>query len=69
MLQAAKPDIGRIMWAMRQLGVGAPGGAEALALFHQLLYKAWTEGQLIRSLARIKVGEKKTALAAWSGRQ
>ena len=34
LLQVAKPDIGRIMWAMRQLGVGAPGGAEALVLFH-----------------------------------
>ena len=31
-------DIGRLMTAMRQLGAGTPGGAEALALFQQLVY-------------------------------
>ena len=44
LLQVAKPDIGKVMWTMRQLGVGAPQGAVALALFHQLLYKAWAGG-------------------------
>ena len=56
LLQVAKPDIGKVIWTMRQLGVGAPG-AEALALFHQLLYEAWAGGQLHRALARIKIDE------------
>ena len=53
----AKPRIGEVMWAMRQLSVGAPGGAEALASFHQLLYDAWKAGLLPRTLVRIKVDE------------
>ena len=57
-LQVAKPDIGKVMWSMRQLGVTAPQGAEALALFHQLLYEAWADGQLPRFPARIKIHEK-----------
>ena len=43
---------------MRQNGVGTPGGAEALAIFHQLLYDEWMTGSLRRPLARIKVDEK-----------
>ena len=43
---------------MRQLGVGAPGGAEALALFHQLLSEAWSGGQLFMPLATIKIDER-----------
>ena len=43
---------------MRQIGVGTPGGAEALAIFHQLLYDEWTTGSLSGPLARIKVDEK-----------
>ena len=44
---------------MRKIGVGTPGGAEALAIFHQLLYDEKNDrltpgGQL----ARIKVDEK-----------
>ena len=46
------------MVAMRQLGVGIPGGAEALALFEQLLYDLWREGRLPKPLARIRVDEK-----------
>ena len=41
---------------MRQIGVGTPGGAEALATFHQLLYDEWMTGLLSGPLARIKVG-------------
>ena len=41
---------------MRQIGVGTPGGAEALAIFHQLLYDEWVAGSLNEPLARIKVG-------------
>ena len=42
---------------MSQLGVGTPGGAEALATFHQLLYEVWQQGGLDFPLARIKVDE------------
>ena len=45
--------------SMRQVGVGTPGGAEALAIFHQLLYDEWITGACSVSLARIKVDEKK----------
>jgi hypothetical protein len=46
------------MTAMRQLGVGAPGGAEALGIFQQLLYDLWQSGALERPIARVKVDEK-----------
>ena len=36
-----------------------PGGAEALAIFHQLLYDEWSVGGLRRPLARIKLDEQK----------
>ena len=39
-------DIGRVMTAMRQLGAGTPGGAEALALFQQLVFDLWQKGGL-----------------------
>ena len=45
--------------SMRQFGVGTPGGAEALAIFHQLLYDEWITGACSVSLARIKVDEEK----------
>ena len=67
LLQVAKPDLGKVMWTMRQLGVVAPGEAEALALFHQLLFEAWTGGQLPRTLARIKIDE--TVLGVWNGQR
>ena len=53
-----KADIGKVMAAMRQLGVGTSGGAEALAIFHQLLYELWQANGLGRPLARIKIDEK-----------
>ena len=31
---------------MRQIGVGTPGGAEALPIFHQLLDDEWMTGSL-----------------------
>ena len=42
-----------LMTAMRQLGVGSQGGAEALAIFNQLLYNEWASGSLDTPLARI----------------
>ena len=53
-----KGDIGKVMHAMRQLGVGMPGGAESLAIFHQLLHELWREGALTRPLARVKIDER-----------
>ena len=44
--------------AMRHLGVGSLGGAEALAIFHQLIFDEWASGTLDKPLARINVGEK-----------
>ena len=57
LLTLNKRDIGKVMVAMRQLGVGMSGGAESLAIFHQLLYEIWGEGGLDRPLARVKVDE------------
>jgi hypothetical protein len=51
-------DISRVMIALRQLGLGASGGAEALAILHQLIYKLWQRGSLAKPLARIKVDER-----------
>ena len=59
-------DINKTMIAMRQLGVGIPGGAEALALFEQLLFDAWSDGRLSAPLARIKIDEK-NCFVRWSG--
>jgi hypothetical protein len=47
-----------VMTASRQLGVGTSGGAEALAIFHQLLFDEWVDGHLSVPLARIKIDEK-----------
>ena len=51
-------DVGKIMASMRQLGVGVQGGAEAFAIFQQLLYDEWAAGRLGKPLARVKVDEK-----------
>ena len=50
-------DTAKTLAAMRQLGAGTAGGAEALAIFHQLLFDAWTAGRLNKTLARVKVDE------------
>ena len=41
-----------------QIGVATQGGAEALAIFHQLLHDEWMTGSLSGPLARIKVDEE-----------
>ena len=48
-------DIDRTMEACRQLGVGTPGGAETLALFHHAVHHLWQQGLIATPLARIKV--------------
>ena len=52
------PTIAALTTSMRQIGVGTPGGAEALAIFHQLLYDEWMTGSLGKPLAQNQVDEK-----------
>ena len=47
-----------LMTAMRKVGVGSQGGAEALAIFLQLIYDRWATRSLDAPLTRIKVDEK-----------
>ena len=54
---SVRENFAALTTSMRQIGVGTPGGAEALANFHQLIYDEWTTGSLIGPLARIKVDE------------
>ena len=58
LLALSEGEIAALPTSMRQIGVGTPGGAEALAIFHQLLYDEWMTGSLSGPLARIKVDEK-----------
>jgi hypothetical protein len=58
LLRLNASDISRVMASSRQLGVGTPGGAEALGIFHQLVHDAWSDGLLRKPLARIKVDEQ-----------
>ena len=55
LMAANHADIARIMAAMRQIGVGLPGGAEALAIFHKLPFGVWMAGRLPRAVACVKV--------------
>ena len=57
LLALREGEIEALTTAMRQLGVGSQGGAEALAIFHQLPHDEWAEGSLTQPLARIKVDE------------
>ena len=58
LLALSEGEIAALTTSMRQIGVGTPGGAEALAILHQLLYHEWMTGSLSGPLARIKVDEK-----------
>ena len=58
LLQLNGSDIDRVMAAARQLGVRSRGGAEALAIFQQIVYDLWKAGHLERPLARVKIDEK-----------
>ena len=48
--------MGRIMTHSRQIGVGKEGGAEALAIFHQILANLKEKGKL-KVLCRVKVDQ------------
>ena len=52
-------EISAFMTKMKQVGVGSQGGAEALAIFHQLIFDEWMTGSQETPPARIKVDEKK----------
>ena len=58
LLALSEGESASLMTATRQLGVGSQSGAEALAIFHQLLCDEWAEGSLTEPLARIKVDKK-----------
>ena len=58
-LTLSEEKVAALTTSMRQVGVGAPGGAEALAIFHQLLYDEWMTGSLSGPLARIEADKKK----------
>ena len=45
LLSINSSDLAKTLLEMRQLGAGAAGGAEALAIFHQLVFAAWEAGQ------------------------
>ena len=51
-------EIAALTTTMRQVGDGSQGGAEALAIFHQLVFDEW--------MARIKVGEKCFGMIEWN---
>ena len=51
-------EIASLTTLMRQIGVGTQGGAEALAIIHQLFHDEWVIASLRGPLARIKVDEK-----------
>ena len=61
LLALSEGEFAALTTSMRQIGVCTPGGAEALAIFHQLLYDEWMTGSLSGPLARIKVDEKRCA--------
>ena len=58
LLALSEVEIAALTTSMRQIGVGTPGSAEALAIFHQLPHDVWMTGSLSGPLARIKVDEK-----------
>ena len=58
LLVPSEGEIAALTTSMRQILVGTPGGAEALGIFHQLIYDEWMTGSLSEPLARIKVDEK-----------
>ena len=57
-LALSEGEIAALTTSMRQIGVGAPHNAEALAIFHQLFYDEWMTRSPSGSLARITVDGK-----------
>ena len=46
LLALREGEMAPLMTAMRQVGVGSQGGAEALSVFHQLIFDEWMAGSL-----------------------
>ena len=79
LLARSEGEIAGLTTSIRQIGVGTPFGAEALAIFHQLLYDEWMTGSLSGPLLwddRVEGGARggdvvslqHTAAAAWKHR-
>ena len=66
LLALGEGEIAALTTSMRQIGVGTPGGAGALAICHQLHDELMT-GSLRGALARIKVDEKKNCFGMNDG--
>ena len=56
---SVKEKFAALTTAMRQIGVRSQGGAEALAIFHQLLYDEWVAGSLNEPLETCLMLNKK----------
>ena len=50
LLALSEGEIAALTTSIRQIGVGTPGGAEASAIFHQLLHDEWDAGTLTEPL-------------------
>ena len=59
LLALSEGEIAALTTGMRLLGVGSQGGAEALAIFRQLIYDEWASGSLTEPLARSKIRREK----------
>ena len=46
LLALSEGEIATLMMAKRHVGCGSQGGAEALAIFHQLVFDEWMAGSL-----------------------
>ena len=57
LLALSEGEIATFTASVRHLGVGSQGGADALAISHQIIFDGWTSGTLDTPLARIKVDE------------
>ena len=60
-LALSEGEIAALTTAMRQIGVGTQGGAEALASFHQLLYDEVGRSFTDRTAGQNQSRRKKTA--------
>ena len=57
LLRMDKPDVDRVMIAMRQFGCGVEGGAECLQALFQVVDDLWRAGKLPRPVARVQIDE------------
>ena len=68
LLQVAKPDIGKVMWTMRQLGVQAPGGPRLWPSFISCyLKRGWAVNCQVHLPGSKSM--KEIALGVWNGQR